>query len=72
MALAELQAHPAWTLHLMGTMLIAGRLTHAFALSREPEVLKLRVVGMSLTFIALITAALTNLGFGDLSALLDA
>ena len=70
MALAELQGAPAWTLHLIGAALIAGRLVHAYGVSKEPEPIRLRVIGMVLTFTALISGALTNLGFGGLAWLL--
>ena len=69
MALAELQATPAWTLYVIGTALIIGRLLHAYGVSQEPEQSGLRVVGMALTFTALITAALANLGLSGLASL---
>ena len=69
MALAELQDAAAWLLNLIGLALIAGRLIHAWGVSREPEEIRLRVLGMSLTFAALIAGALTNLGVGGLSGL---
>lgn len=61
MVLAELQGAPAWTIHLTGTCLLAGRLLHAYGVSQEPELMKLRVAGMILTFTALIGGALANL-----------
>jgi uncharacterized membrane protein YecN with MAPEG domain len=67
MALAELQGAPTWTLQLMGIALLAGRLVHAYAVTREPEPIKLRVLGMTLTFVALVTGAVTNLGIGGLA-----
>jgi uncharacterized membrane protein YecN with MAPEG domain len=70
MALAELQGAPAWTLQLIGVALLAGRLVHAYAVTREPEPIKLRVLGMTLTFVALVTGAMTNLGIGGLATLL--
>ena len=70
MALAELQGQPAMILHVMGTSLIAGRLLHAFGVSREPEDYRLRVTGMVLTLSVLIGGALVNLGFAPLSALI--
>ena len=70
MALAELQGAPAWTLQLIGVALLAGRLVHAYAVTREPEPIKLRVLGMSLTFLALVTGAVTNLGIGGFVAFL--
>jgi uncharacterized membrane protein YecN with MAPEG domain len=61
MALAELQGQPIWTIHLIGVCLVAGRLFHAYGVSQEPEMTKLRVAGMVLTFTALISGALSNL-----------
>ena len=72
MALAELQGAPAWTLHVIGAMLVAGRVLHAYGVSREPERYGFRVTGMSLTFAALITGGLANLGFNSLASLLIA
>ena len=72
MALAELQDTPALVLHLIGGLLILGRLLHAYGLSQEPEPLRLRVLGMTLTFAALISGALANLGVRGLTAMLAA
>ena len=72
MALAELQGQPALLLHLMGVGLLAGRLVHAFGVSREPEDIRLRVTGMVLTLSVLIFGALANLGFSSLSGLIAA
>ena len=62
MALIEMRNGSAWMIHLTGLLLLAGRLVHAYGVSREPEVGKLRVIGMTLTFTALIVGALANLG----------
>lgn len=67
MALAELQGRPAWGLHLIGAVLIAGRLAHAYGVSHDPEKSGLRTIGMALTFAALIAGALANLGLGGLA-----
>ena len=72
MTLAELQGVPAWTLHLIGTLLIAGRLLHAYGVSQEPEQIRLRVAAMIMTFMALVTGALTNLGLGGILSYLAA
>ena len=69
MALAELQGHPTWTIHLIGICLVAGRLLHAYGVSQEPELTKLRVAGMALTFTALISGSLSNLGLNGLMSL---
>jgi len=58
MALAESMAPPRPLLHLVGLILIAGRLIHAYGLSQTPQILRYRVWGMTLTFAALGTAAL--------------
>ncbi|MEM7221526.1 MAG: MAPEG family protein [Pseudomonadota bacterium] len=69
MALAELQGTSGWLINAIGLALIAGRLIHAYGVSQEPETIPIRVAGMSLTFVALITGALTNLGLGGFAAL---
>ena len=68
MALAELRDSPVWIVHMVGLTLLAGRLIHAFGVGREPEQLRLRTLGMALTFTALITGAVANLGFAGLVA----
>lgn len=49
LVLLELQGAPALLLHLLGVMLLVGRITHGYALSRTPTQLTLRVLGMGLT-----------------------
>ena len=61
MALAELQGQPAWTIHLIGGSLAVGRLVHAYGIGRQPQIMRLRVLGMVLTVTALTTGALANL-----------
>ena len=58
MALAESMAPPRPLLHLVGLMLVAGRLLHAYGLSQAPQILRYRVWGMQLTLTALGIAAL--------------
>src|SRR5262245_25750767 len=58
MALAESMAPPRPLLHLVGLMLVAGRLLHAYGLSQTPQILRYRVWGMQLTITALGIAAL--------------
>lgn len=53
MALAESLALPALALHGIGTLLVAGRIAHAYGLSQTPHILKLRVLGMAATFAAI-------------------
>lgn len=63
MALLETGNLPDWALHVLGTGLVAGRVLHAWGISREPENLRFRALGMSLTFtvIGLASAALMGL-----------
>ena len=63
MALAELQGVPVWIIHLIGLMLLVGRIVHSSNISRESETIAIRVVGMVFTFNAVIFAALANIGF---------
>ncbi|WP_299023904.1 MAPEG family protein [uncultured Sulfitobacter sp.] len=58
MALAELQGAPAAAVHLMGAVLLAGRLMHAIGFSRRPQIMPLRVGGMVLTLSMLLVSAL--------------
>ena len=45
----ELGGAVPWTLHLSGAALAAGRLVHAYGVSRDPENFGFRVAGMALT-----------------------
>lgn len=55
----ELQQFPAYVVHGFGVTLVAGRLVHAYGMSREEEDFRLRVVGMSATFFVLAGSALS-------------
>jgi uncharacterized membrane protein YecN with MAPEG domain len=44
--------------HVLCLLLLAGRICHAIGFGREPETFRLRVTGMTLTFIAIAGAAL--------------
>ena len=67
MALAEIQNAAAVTLHLIGASLLVGRLVHAFGVGQEAENFRLRILGVTLTFVSLITGALANLGIAGLA-----
>jgi uncharacterized membrane protein YecN with MAPEG domain len=58
MAMAESMTAPRPLIHLVGLLLIAGRLMHAYGLSQTPHILRYRVWGMMLTFFALSISAL--------------
>lgn len=60
-AMVELQGAAGVLVHLLGLMLLAGRLLHAYGFGRTPQIVILRQAGMSLTFLAILGAALANL-----------
>jgi len=49
---------PVSLLHGIGASTLVGRIVHAAGLSRSPEPMALRVVGMTLTLCSILTAAL--------------
>jgi uncharacterized membrane protein YecN with MAPEG domain len=57
MALSESLKAPSIVLHLLGVLLIVARVMHAYALSQTPHILRLRVLGMVLTFTVIGVAA---------------
>ncbi len=63
MAFAELLHAPTLALYLVGTLLLLGRISHAYALSQTPHVMRLRVLGMVCTFGATAMAAVMCLFF---------
>ena len=62
LALCEINGLPDWALHVLGVVLVAGRVLHATGISREPEEFRWRVLGMSLTFTMMGVAAAALLG----------
>lgn len=56
---AEINGAPLWLLVLCALMMIAGRVIHAVAIPAGD--LPKRVMGMQLTLIGMVTAAITNL-----------
>ncbi len=68
MTLAELQGGRPWMIHLVGAALLLGRALHGYGVSREPEPFVYRMVGMMLTFAALVIGALVNLGLVNWTA----
>ena len=55
--LAEAHGAHALFIHALGLCLLAGRLSHAYGVSQANENYTFRVVGMSMTFISLISAS---------------
>ena len=64
---AEMQGAPAPLLHVVGVILVSGRLVHAFGVSQTDENFRWRVLGMVLTFAAIAIGALSCLTAAILS-----
>ncbi|NWG23135.1 MAG: MAPEG family protein [Pseudorhodoplanes sp.] len=63
LSFVEMQDWPWPAIHALCIVLLAGRLTHAFGLAREPEDFRYRVTGMAMTFAVLgISAAMILAG----------
>lgn len=61
LALMEMGEWSGWLVAGLGAFLFIGRLIHAFGVLGEPENLRYRVMGMSITFVTILSAALLNL-----------
>jgi uncharacterized protein len=61
MFLAETQLCPKPLLHVIGLLILSGRVVHACGVGHEPETRYCRSVGMGLTFGSLIIVSLLNL-----------
>lgn len=64
LALAESMKVPSVVLHALGLMLVAGRTVHAYALSRNPHILRLRVLGMWMTLATIGLLGLVDFAYG--------
>ncbi len=64
LAVAEFNTSPQWLLHVAGLSLLLGRLLHAWGLLSSAGTSAGRVIGMLLTWVALLltAAALLNVG----------
>lgn len=61
MALLELQGAGSIVLNVIGLLLLAGRLSHAFGISRIPEHHLARGIGMGLTILSMLLSCLALL-----------
>jgi len=59
---AELQGLPAMAVHILGALLLLARLMHGVGMGRMPHTPVLRGGGAALTFLAILLAALANIG----------
>lgn len=66
--LTETLGAPHLLLHLIGLLLLAGRFIHGVGLSLNPNKIKLRVIGMVLTFTSIALAALAAFCLAILNA----
>jgi uncharacterized membrane protein YecN with MAPEG domain len=57
MALAESLKAPSMFLHPLGLVLVGARVIHAYGLSQTPHILRLRALGITLTFTVIGIAA---------------
>lgn len=55
--LVETSGGPRWLVHVLGSLLLIGRISHAYGVSQIKEVFAYRVSGMALTFTAILTCA---------------
>ena len=55
--LVEVGGAPAWGVHMLGVLLVAGRVVHAWGVSQPRENFRFRVAGMMTTFAVLLLAA---------------
>ncbi len=62
MLMAELQGLPVVLLHVLGIVLVAGRLFHACSIAGERTRFGARKTGMLLTFFAVAAAGIANIG----------
>ncbi len=62
LAFLEFRGWSVHVLHGLGSMLLVGRLSHAWGVSQERENFRFRVTGMALTFGVILTAALLLIG----------
>lgn len=58
LALVEAQGTPGFAVHLLGLMLLVGRLAHATYFILSTQEMRLRVIGMVLTLTMLLVSAL--------------
>ncbi|OZB12838.1 MAG: hypothetical protein B7X55_13830 [Rhodobacterales bacterium 34-62-10] len=62
MLLAEMQGAPALAVHVLGAMLLLGRIMHALGMASLPHKSPLRGGGALLTFLVLLFGGAANIG----------
>ncbi len=56
--MTELQNAPSFLVHLLGSCLLIGRLSHAWGVSQNIENYNFRIFGMAMTFTTLVTSSI--------------
>lgn len=64
LAVAELCGAAPWALHAAGAAMLVGRICHAAGVSRAPDIIALRGLGILLTLGALVAAAVMAFAAG--------
>lgn len=57
-ALAEMNASPSWSIHVLGSVLVLARISHAYGITQGMAKMKFRQFGVIGTFVVLIGAGL--------------
>ncbi len=61
LVLAELQGMPVWAIHLAGSVLLGGRMLHAYGLGSTPQIVFARQWGMYFTIGMIMAMAFSNI-----------
>ena len=59
--LLELELNQIWLLHVLGAMLLAGRLLHAYGMMNPDGIIGGRFWGTALTWLMILTTSLLNI-----------
>jgi len=63
LALVDLQGMPVWLVHVLGLLVLVGRVLHAYGLGSTPQIVPARIWGMYLTLTAISASALANIAY---------
>jgi len=61
-AMTEMQGAPVWVVHILGLMLLLGRVMHGWGMSQSPQNLPAREYGMMLALAMIAFTAIANIG----------
>jgi len=63
MLMVQSQGTTAWVIHLIGALLLFGRIAHGYGFSASPQKMNLRVGGMVMTLTSYLVSIITLLSF---------